>query len=114
MRKVKLNDEGKKVILNTEKDQPLYLAPFNPPNTGIAYTRGTDLYHHKAQSGDDYFYFKHWSMWLGEKDSLELCSREEAEDFLIHKASLDGRGALDIDELEQLECLGFNLLEEDA
>jgi len=112
--KVLMTPDGKKVVINTEKDVCLYSAPHNPPNTGTTYTRGTDLYAHKARSGNIYYYYVHWSMWQGEQTSYELISREEAEKFLLKKASLGGWAGLDEEDFELLKEHGFDLLQEDA
>ena len=78
MDRVLITDDGKRVIVNTKTDVCLYETPCNPPNTGTDYTRGTDLYAHRARSGNMYFYLRHWSLWQGEGSNLELISRDES------------------------------------
>jgi hypothetical protein len=106
--------EGKKVVCNTGTDEILYKAPINPPNTGTAYTRGTDLYTHVSRSGNRYFYFRHWSMWQGEEGSYELISSEEAKNFLLDKMHGGYWAGLEDSELERAKELFPDFLEEDA
>jgi hypothetical protein len=114
MKKVLLTEEGKKVVIDTKQDARLYESPQNPPNTGTRYTRGTNLYCHETKNKNKYFYFYSWSMWQGEGGEIVLCSKKEAEDFLIEKAGNVGWDSLDDTEYEYLEKYGFNLLEENA
>jgi len=114
MERVLITQDGKRVVVNKKTDPCLYESPYNPPNTGTAYTRGIDLYAHKARSGKIYFYFSHWSLWQGEEDSLELISKSEAEEFLLQKAGLTGHGSLDENDYKHLKEYGFNLLDENA
>ena len=114
MRKVLMTPEGKRVIIDTKKDVCLFKAPVNPPNTGIKYTTGTDLYYHKSRNGNDYYYFYHWSMWQGSEDTLELVEKDKVEQFLLKKAGNIGWDSLSEESIKELEKYGFNLLEEDA
>ncbi len=114
MDRVLITDDGKRVIVNTKTDVCLYETPCNPPNTGTDYTRGTDLYAHRARSGNMYFYLRHWSLWQGEGSNLELISRDEAENFLLEKAGLSGFAAMEESEVEKAIELGFDLFEETA
>jgi len=114
MKKVLQNPEGKRVVIDTTTDVKLFNAPRNPPNTGTTYTTGTDLYYHKSRKGNDYFYFYSWSMWQGSEDNISLCSKNEAEEFLLSKAGKTGWDCLDETEIENLKEYGFDLLVEDA
>jgi len=114
MDRVLITDDGKRVIVNTKTDVCLYETPCNPPNTGTDYTRGTDLYAHRARSGNVYFYLHHWSLWQRESSWLELVDRHEALDFLLEKARLTNVAAMDEDEIEKAKEFGFNILEETA
>ncbi len=107
-------DSGKgRVILNTEKDECLYKAPVNPPNTGTKYTRGSDLYVHRSKKGNLYFYFYRWSLWQGEEDSIQLISHKDTEEFL--QEHIGGTWGLTLTEAEEIEKkYGFNLTEETA
>ncbi|MBN1892329.1 MAG: hypothetical protein JW780_06060 [Clostridiales bacterium] len=108
--------DGKIVKIDPGEDVRLYDAPHNPPNTGTSYTRGTDLYAHKARSGKWYFYKYHWSMWQGEGSSYELISDDEAIDFLIDKAGDSSYwGSLGEGEKEKaIEIFGRDIFEETA
>jgi hypothetical protein len=114
MDRVLITDDGKRVIVNTKTDVCLYETPCNPPNTGTDYTRGTNLYAHRARSGNVYFYLHHWSLWQRESSWLELVDRHEALDFLLEKARLTNVAAMDEDEIETAKEFGFNILEETA
>jgi hypothetical protein len=114
MDRVLITDDGKRVIVNTKTDVCLYETPCNPPNPGTDYTRGTDLYAHRARSGNVYFYLHHWSLWQRESSWLELVDRHEALDFLLEKARLTNVAAMDEDEIETAKEFGFNILEETA
>ena len=114
MKRVLITKEQKRVIVDIQTDSCLYKSPVNPPNTGTDYTRGTDLYAHRARSGNMYFYLRHWSLWQGEGSNLELISRDEAENFLLEKAGLSGFAAMEESEIEKAIELGFDLFEETA
>lgn len=86
MAQLLMTPDGKKVQADITKDERLYDAPHNPPNTGTAYTSGTDLYVHKARSGKTYFYTHFWSMWQGTDSSYELLTEDEAKEFILDKA----------------------------
>jgi len=90
MIKILTTQNGKTVKIDTDKDDCLYKAPVNPPNTGTDYTRGRDLYAHEAQSGRFYFYVHNWSMWEREQDHLFLISEEEAKNLILQKAGSAG------------------------
>jgi hypothetical protein len=81
-----MTPEGKKVVVDTGTDECLYEAPRNPPNTGTAYTSGTDYYAHRARSGKYYFYSYHWSMWQGEQSHYELLTEEEMKEKILELA----------------------------
>ncbi len=106
--------EGKKVAINPRDDEQLYSAPRNPPNTGTAYTAGTDLYVHRARSGRNYFYTHSWSMWQGTEDSYNLLTEDEAKEFLLSKAESSGHTELGSGERDRAEELFPGLCDEDA
>lgn len=78
--------EGKTVKVDAETDVQIYSAPHNPPDTGTAYTAGTDLYAHRARSGKVYYYAETWSMWQGTETTYRLLTEEEAREFIIERA----------------------------
>lgn len=78
--------EGKKVVIS-RNDVKLYSAPHNPPNTGTAFTSGSDLLVHKARSGSLYYYTYYWSMWQGDSDSATLVTEDEAKKFIMEKVT---------------------------
>jgi len=114
-KKVLRTQENEKVVIDRKEDPTLFKAPKNPPNTGTKYTRGRDLYAHKAQSGEVYFYYYDWSMWQGESNSYSLVDRAEAVDFLLDKLGRSGHNSLDEDQAIELdEQYNFGLLQETA
>ena len=104
--------EGKKIVCDTKKDERVYTAPVNPPNTGSRYTRGTDLLLHKSRAGQRYFYFEQWSMWAGEGESYQLITSEEAKQFLLTKLQGNRWDSLDNKGLERAKELFPDLLDE--
>lgn len=113
---VLMTPEGKRVVVSVKTDEELYGAPRNPPNTGTAYTTGTDLQYHKSRNGNDYFYLYHWSMWQGSGSRYELISKQEAIDFMLEKMGGvdDGWYRPSTKEIERCNALGFDLLNETA
>jgi len=114
MQKVVTEPDGTRWIADTKTDDALYTAPQNPPNTGSAYTRGTDLFVHKTRSHGLRYYTRSWSMWQGEQpDVLESLSHEEAEEFLAARVG-DYRNFPNEEENTKLKEYGFNILQETA
>lgn len=95
--------EGKIVRINLGTDTRMYCSPHNPPNTGTDYTRGDDLYVHKARSGKNYFYIHHWSMWQGESSGIELIGESDAREFLLDVAGYSGHAAMNREEFDLAE-----------
>lgn len=112
--KVLMSPEGKKVVINTKTDECLYSAPVNPPNTGTAYTTGTDLYRHVARSGKAYYYTHWWSLWEGSCDQFTLISEDEAKQMLLEAAGWTGYAALDDRQRRRAEEIFPGIFDEDA
>jgi len=111
---VLMTPEGKRVVVNREKDECIYASPQNPPNTGMTYTRGIDLYRHVSRKGNEYYYTYSWSMWQGEESSYQLISKDQAREFLLDRAGVSGWAALNEEEVKRIKELGFDIFEEDA
>ena len=90
MKHILTTPEGGRAVVDLQEDIVLYSAPRNPPNTGLAYTRGTDLYMHSSRAGRKYFYVHRWSMWQGEQPSFELISEDAAKNFILQRATNHG------------------------
>lgn len=115
MPKILLTEEGKRVQIDPTQDTELYDSPQNPPDTGIEFTRGVDLYAHKARSGKWYFYFRHWSMWQGEAEEIYLINKDEAIGFLQQKAAASGPAEISEKEMRRaVEILGEDIFSETA
>jgi len=109
-----MTPEGKKVQVSIREDTCLYDAPHNPPNTGTAYTSGTNLYYHKARSGKGYYYTYFWSMWQGTEDHYELITEEEAKTFILERATTSGYIGSGVNDNVCCELWGNNFFDEDA
>ena len=114
MKVVLKTPEGKKVVVNEMTDPCLYEAPSNPPNTGTRYTSGTDLYAHKARSGNIYFYTHSWSMWQGAESEFSLISKEKMESKLVDLMSECGEAYISDSEEETIDQYFPGIFEEDA
>ena len=79
MKHVLNTDEGKTVVLDPDSDDRIYKAPRNPPNTGIKFTRGVDIYVHISRKGRRFFYTYSWSMWQAETDDICLITEQAAK-----------------------------------
>jgi len=110
-----MTPEKKIVVCDMSKDVCLYDAPRNPPNTGTTYTSGTDLYAHKARSGNWYYYLYSWSMWQGEPSDYELITEDEAKEFIFNKSTAGSNYSRNGVEIENCEKLfGEDFFEETA
>jgi hypothetical protein len=99
-------------VLNTKTDDEVYNTNATNPD-GRDITRGTDLYAHKAKNGNVIFYLQHWSRWQGEYGSVEVVSKQAAEEFLIERTKSDpwGYPYYPSDE-EMLKKYDLNIMEE--
>ena len=110
-----MTPDGKKVKIDMQKDFNLYDAPHNPPNTGTSYTAGTDLYAHKARSGNMYYYTYYWSMWQGAESELHLIDEDDAKDFILERISSGGDYiSSGVDEIACQRLWGDDFFDEDA
>ena len=112
--KVLMTPENKRVVINTETDECLYSAPVNPPNTGTAYTTGTDMYRHIARSGKAYYYTYTWSLWQGACDQFTLITEDEAKQMLLEAAGWTGYSELSDFERQRIMEIFPGIFEEDA
>jgi len=114
VKKIVTEEDGTRWIADTQTDEALYTAPHNPPNTGSAYTRGTDLFVHKTRSHGLRYYTRGWSMWQGEQpDIIVPITREEAEKFLVSHVG-DYWNFPSDEENTKLKEYGFDILQETA
>jgi hypothetical protein len=99
-------------VLNTKTDEEIYNTNVTNPD-GRDVTRGTDLYAHKGKNGNIIFYLQHWSRWQGEYGSIEVITKEQAENFLIQRTKDDTWGyPYNKDDEDQLKKYGLNIMEE--
>lgn len=111
---VLMTPERKRVVIDPSSDIALYESPHNPPNTGTDFTRGEDLYVHKARSGTLYYYTYAWSMWQGDEPRYRLITPGEAREFLLQCAGYTGWAELSPKELALAEEHFPGIFEEDA
>ena len=110
-----MTSDGKKVRVDMSKDIELYISPKNPPNTGTRYTSGTDLYAHKTNKGNWYYYQHKWTMWQGSEEAIVLIDEEDAQEFVLQKATSGNYQISDGVIREACEDLwGKDFFEEDA
>ncbi len=114
MVKILKTPDGKRVKINPPTDICLYESPENPPNTGTVYTRGSDLFAHRARSSTWYFYIVHWSMWQGEEGRYQLVSEDRARNFILERASNVGWSEITDSEWERILEIFPDLEEENA
>jgi len=95
--------DAKKIVIDVAKDDCIY------EDRRHNATRGTDLHAHKAQSGKTYFYFYCWSQWENEDTTVDLCTKDAAEKFLIERST---GGLISDDEIENATKHGIDLMEE--
>lgn len=98
-------NDGKKVVIDVEKDSCIF------EDRRHNATRGVDLHAHKAKSGKNYFYLYRWSQWENEPTTVDLCTKEEAEAFLIERSTC---GFVCDYEIETAAEYGIDILEETA
>ena len=99
-------------VLNTKTDECIYNRnPTNPDGRDV--WEGTDLYAHTGKNGNIVFYLEHWTRWQGAYDSVDVVSKQEAENFLIQRTKDDTWGyPYNKTDEEQLTRYGFMILEE--
>lgn len=106
--------DNKRIVCDTAVDDCIYDAPNNPPNTGTRYTRGTDIYAHRAKSGTVYFYGRNWSMWQGESETVELMTADDVKEFFASRLNGDYHARPADEEIAKLSDYGIDLFEETA
>jgi hypothetical protein len=111
---VLMTPDGKKVAIDMNVDACLFEAPRNPPDTETRYTRGTDLYAHKARSGNWYFYTFSWSMWQGEESVYTLVDEDEARALVLERAGKSGWEALSDAEKRRTIAIWPDIFDETA
>ncbi len=105
MKKI-VRKDGKKICLDTEKDQIVYngmtayAQRTNEPSDNC--TRGIDMVYHKCIDGELICYLFHWSRWQGETSYIEDISMDDAQRFLEENIDI-----FDQDEIEHLEAMGL-------
>ncbi|KAF5078058.1 hypothetical protein L21_0094 [Methanoculleus chikugoensis] len=105
-----IQSEKGEILLDTDRDAWLYLAP-RGGDAGGAFGRGRDLYLHEEEGLPDIYYIHTWSMVPGEDEQLQPISIVSAEEFLesrglVLAAYPEQRGS------EVLRSYGYGIAEE--
>jgi len=104
MRKI-VRVNGKKVLLDTDKDVCLYDAThafYKRTGNQNNLNRGVDLYARERGLDNPVFYELHWSRYQGEVDYIEVLTPEEAARFIEQNFDV-----FDDDDIETLKRLGL-------
>ncbi len=89
-----MTSDNKKVVINLDEDTFLFKDIRIARGTEILLKSGTDLFTHKAKSGQNYFYRHEWSKQAGAPDFYTLMTNEEVKAFILKRAGDPMRGAL--------------------
>ncbi len=105
-----IQSEKGEILLDTDRDAWLYLAP-RGGDAGGAFARGRDLYLHEEEGLPDVYYIHTWSMGPGEDEQIQPISIVSAEEFLesrglVLAAYPEQRGS------EVLRSYGYGIAEE--
>lgn len=109
MTKIIHRENGKKILLDTEKDNRLYdskYAHYRRTGSDNA-TRGIDLYAKEIPNEEAVFYTEHWSAWQGEACYIEPLDLTEAQKFVEENFNY-----FDEEDIEELEKLGLINMDE--
>ncbi|HDR72407.1 MAG TPA: hypothetical protein ENN85_00580, partial [Methanoculleus sp.] len=71
--------DGTEIVLDTELDQWLYLAPRPESEDEQRYERGRDLFVNERLGGQDIYYIHRWTMDPDEDETIHLITRTAAE-----------------------------------
>jgi hypothetical protein len=105
MRKI-VRVEGKKVLLDTKRDEQIYsalAAAWRRTGTDRGATRGIDLFVHKTRTLGNVFYLFHWTRWEGEANYIEEIDLDEAQKFVEENIDYFEKP----EEIQQLKELGL-------
>ncbi len=108
--KKRIQSEKGEILLDTDRDAWLYLAP-RGGDAGGAFARGKDLFLHEEEGLPETYYIYSWSMEPGEDEQLQTISLVSAEQFLelrglMLNAYPEQRGS------EVLRSYGYGVAEE--
>ena len=108
--KKRIQSEKGEILLDTDRDAWLYLAPRGDDSNG-AFARGKDLFLHEEEGLPDVYYIHSWSMDPDEEEVIQAVSIVSAEEFLELRGLMlaaypEQRGSL------ALRSYGYGIAEE--
>ncbi|NLX50120.1 MAG: hypothetical protein GXY82_09700 [Methanospirillum sp.] len=103
--------DGAELGLDTDRDTLLYSAPRPDDDESAARRRGTDMYLHTDEGGQEVFYAHRWSLVTGEKEALAVLPARQAERFLGERG-LDCPAIPGAKAFSTLREWGYGIIEE--
>jgi hypothetical protein len=74
--------DGTDIVLDTEADTWLYLAPRPETKEDLRFERGRDMFVKERAGGQEIYYIYRWTLFPDEDESIHLVTRNAAERFL--------------------------------
>jgi hypothetical protein len=103
--------DGMDIVLDTEADTWIYLAPRPESDDDQRFERGRDLFIKERAGGQDIYYIYRWTLIADEDESIHMVTRKAAERFLeehgLVLASYPNQRGSDL-----LRSYGYGMLEE--
>lgn len=109
--KQEITVNGKKQILDTDRDPRLYAAPRGVEKNRTAWQHGKDIYLHKEGRGKGIYYLHVWTLSPDEVESAIVMPDRQAERFLGERG-LECSDIPGIKAYTTLKNWGYGILEE--
>jgi hypothetical protein len=109
--KQEIISNGKKQILDTDRDPRLYIAPRGREKDSLAWQHGKDIYYHKEGRGQGIYYLHLWTLVPNEVESVMILPDRQAERFLGERG-LECSDIPGIKAYTTLKHWGYGILEE--
>lgn len=103
--------DGKKHVLNTDRDARLFSAPRSDEKERVAWQRGKDIYYHRTGEGQGIYYLHKWTLFPNETDSVVVLPDRQAERFLGERG-LECTDMPGMKAYSTLKNWGYGVLEE--
>lgn len=96
------------MMLDTEKDHKVWSGQKNYLESHGSCNRWKDFYVHKCKDGSVVYYMAHRTLWQGERNYIELITKDEAQRFAEENygdleyddETLKSWGLIDLDQVE--------------
>jgi hypothetical protein len=102
---------GKKHVLNFDRDARLYSAPRGGESGSSAMQRGKDIYYHRTGKDQGYYYLHQWTLFPDEMATMMILPDRQAERFLGERG-LECRDIPGLKAYTTLRNWGYGILEE--